>query len=454
MNQKGAALAYTILAVAVTSSVVGLLTTMMQRQQKEQRIHDRQLARDAIGRRITEYMTNPLFILESIEDIPSGISWNGNQMLRNCLGAPFTTTATVDPASGQISGTRCNMDGIDPNVGHQFILIPEDSYVHGDAEGNNINCANPNVPINTRSVSCFIAGTRGSETVSYNFDGDTRSSSNVDFPLTARVFFRPVCQYDSDQTACEFAEAIELRYEITQATDVPGEFRLGTYPINPTWTRVDTLKIVGMTCNTGALATLNDTTGRLDCVCSRPYSPLLDPITERPIVNSRGPVCRQLSTVCPQGMIFVGHDANFLPKCQPVINSSTTTTGPSYTTRSPSTHYSCNTNNNGGWVSNIERNCSVQYNLRYQECPKGCGSELAGVIAGAIVGFITAFLIALHFIPFGSFLWFLAMGVSSIVGAAAGYVLGTNWDWIYVDNKYGQYPYVECDVQLECSQME
>ncbi len=482
MNQKGAALPYAMLAIVLSSAVLLYVTRMFSNREVETIIYEKEASRDQLARNIELFLTNPQVILQSVD--PS-IDLPGNAMLRDCVGNPSgtMTTSTYTSATG-VSGNACDSTKVDSNLGMEFLLFPETSYVFGNAVGDS-NCpsSGQSLPWKSRSMSCFLAGMRNpGQYVAYNFKGDTNGVGNQDFPLRVRVFFKPVCsKRNPAQTSCAFAEAIQFRYEISEVYTKFKRFKLGTYPRKPQWISVDTLTIVGMQCNIGAVASADALTGTLACKCFRPYRPLLDPSTSLPQVNAKGPLCESEEIACPPGFILVGHDNSSNPICQQMITKTASTAGPSWSSSDPPSTHSCNQNGDGGWVSNITRTCTATDDLTYNECPQGCGSNSNLAIILGLVSWFAAFIISLMifiavaivllmsfslfsgpliaeaFMPTLGMLFNLVIMVPSmigILGAVGGFLLGQSWDWIYASSAGGQHPIVICDVKLECGKIE
>lgn len=463
MNQRGAAMTYALLAVAVGSAAVAYMAKIMVDQQKETKTYQRQMERDAIARRIGDAIVNPLTILRSAID---GRNLPGNNVLFACLGNPTyprpgspTSTVQTTLSGGTIGGSGCTI----PNrtTGMEFLLIPD-----APVWLPNCTAGQRALPANLRPLSCFLAGLRTNQRIAYDFLGDV--STNVvsqAAPLEARVYFRPTCRLNNPgQLNCQFAESFEFRYELQQRVQVPNYMTLGTYPTTAQWITMSTSTIVETKCNTGAIVTQNAVTSAFECQCYPPY--VEETRGGRPVYNAQGPVCVNRKA-CPTGSVQRGKDRNGDPVCGLMNMIVAQVPGTRFSTDDGGTH-SCNANRDGSWTSNIRRSCKSEFRLEYQQCPTGCSRQwwpiLVGVLAGIITALIAAItLTALSLIPlFGAIfvapaaaaratLLFRAAVLGAVGGLLAYVFSQVDYDWLYLDKTNGHVPHVYCDVTMECS---
>jgi len=462
MNQRGSALSYAMLAVAFGSATVAYVASILKNQQVEGKIYESQAARDAIGRNIGEYLTNPLIILASATQ---GAALPGNNVLSNCLGNPdpisLKSTATALLNGSVVGGGGCTI----PNTatGMEFLLIPPSTYWMPAC-----NAVQQAAPAGSRPLTCFFAGNKSGQRMAYNFDGNTSPNvADVNYPLEVRVYFKPLCRISNpSQLNCQFAEALQFRYEIQQMVNVPNRITLGLYPTQTTWLTLNSSTIIQTQCNNGAILTANDASGAFQCQCYRPYVPLVQ--NGLPVVNPQGPVCVSQAS-CAVGYTLIGHDANSNAICQKLISTIVNLPGTSYSTDDPPQGHTCNPNNNGGWVSNVTRSCYSEYNLSYKQCPTGCSKDWWPIVVGAIVAIFALMITAIvttalsfipiigwPFIPISLAARTLAMNTYVIAGVAgggalAGYFMSqTDYDWLYIDQNNGHNPHIYCNVSLEC----
>lgn len=464
MNQKGASLVYAMLAVAVGAGAIASLTLVQRNRRLELKLYKRQLQRDALARDLGNALVNPLVLLKSVTD---GKNLQGNSILANCLGNPSypgTNKKELDTATlreNVMGGSGCTIP--DTVNGMEFLLIPEQSFWR-----NNCTQAQKDSVVTSRPLSCFLAGNRNGQRIAYNFQGDASlRSADEQFPLEARVYFRPTCRKGTTQRDCQFAEEIEFRYEIQQKVQVPDQPTLGTYPIQQQWLKLDTATIVGMQCNTGAIALKTSVSSGFECVCYRPYRQVVE--NGLPLHNAQGPLCETFVD-CPPGFIMQGRDKDSKPICAQMRARSVALPGDTFRTDdNPLSPHGCNEDGSGGWVSNIQRTCYSQFNLQYQQCEAGCSTDWWPIAVGAVASLAALMAIAIAltilagipvfgtpFIPLALAAQILAsnsyimLGIASL-GAFAGYMLNqSNYDWIYYDPIYGHKPHVYCKVTLEC----
>ncbi len=454
-KQKGIALVYTMAVLAISSAVVGLLSTSIGNFIKEDDLFDRQLRRNAIGRNITAALKNPAVILASLNSPLD--TYNGNYMIKRCLGQNLSEASLQ--ADGTVTGNNCNLESYDYDTGWEFLLASPSTYALGQSQASPpTNCPGGRaMSPNLQHMSCFIAGHRGPGYVTYNLRGDTSGPAPTDdFPFTAKVFFRPVCRASvPTQRSCQFAEQMQFRYEIEEHPNTRSAKRqlLGKYPTPHQWITLDTASIIGMTCNAGAVATGDDAIGSLACKCVSPYTPKLD-ASGQPVLNAKGAVCNTLERICPPGMNHMGDDVNGNPVCEILDQSTTSCLGDQYSSSEPYKKHSCGS---GGYLTNIIRSCTSKFDFMYSECPEGCAVDwkyiaLGGLIAVLFFAILVLMIVAgimdaeIHTIAF-----LIGVGMTAMAGGAAGYVLGLNWDWVYLDQDRGDYPEISCITQLECS---
>ncbi len=349
-RQKGAALLFTIVAIAFCSILVGVVMHMNSNSIEENAIFEKQKARNKIGRSVAVNIVNPSFIRASID--PS-VNKPGNNMLRTCMG--------LDSSGARLTNADAHACSVpDPVRGMEFVLYPEPGYVLGP------NCP---PPFNPNNISCFIAGSPSGGTgrasyVAYSLVGGQTGPWSRDFPLTAKAYFLPTCP--NNQSSCPFAKNIRFRFNLEETfpdpSNKPGaRFKLGSYPLNVTssWIAANTFDIVGSQCNPGAVAIATEE-GSLVCQCLPPAKPLLD-ATGLALINNQGPVCdvvKALKVMCPPGKILMGYDANNQPLCKSTVATASSTGTIQFDSYDYGTKFSCNQNGNGGWVSSINRSCN------------------------------------------------------------------------------------------------
>lgn len=457
-SQKGSALLYAMIAVGLVTTLTAIITRQGVISMKESKLMQKRLARNSLGRDIASSLTNPSTILASIKpEITNQGALIGNQWLSKCIG--FINNNLID-SDDSGSTNNCDLSVFaNKKDGVPFLLVSEFENVGIPQDGRkvaNSNCPRPN------HISCFIAGSRNQETVGYSFYGDS-GQANVKFPLEVKVFFLPVCNKQKKVNKCTFAEAIKFRYEITQIKDPnKNEYVLGKYPKKNTWLSVDTIDIVGLQCNEGAIAYSSGVGGKLSCRCQRPYTPKVDKNGD-PVTNARGPLCNAQEELCPTGFMLTGRLDDGTPNCELmknlVVNTKTlhyNSLGHEIKGTSGWGIRDCNENNDGGWVSNILRECSSYIKFKEVSCPEGCGNVWPSVIGagiGLLLSFVVAAVMAVYFPPAGV-PWLVAIGIDLACiggGAMAGYLVGENWDWIYVDEDRGIYADIDCNVDIQCS---
>ncbi|MBI2602767.1 MAG: hypothetical protein HYW48_06915 [Deltaproteobacteria bacterium] len=464
MKNRGGALLQAMFVVGVASGLVAVVVQLTTISVKEQKLIERKIARDRIGRNLASALVNPAVLFASSDP---AITLSGNAKLGACLGRGVPELVEAELVGPAASGEACDTTVIDMERGEEFLLVPEASYVFPFRRGGspqNANCPNPGSPLSTRHISCFLGGQRDQEVVAYNFEGETGDLSQA-FPLEARVFFKPLCNKTEAVEKCAFAEAMQFRYELTQQK-FPGEIRpiyLGTYPSRTEWLTVDSSQILGQQCNPGAIVFASEETGKLECRCQRPFRPLLR--NEAPVVNARGPLCEAMERYCPPGFIQTGQDQDGNPVCEELANKVRPTKTINFNTNTPypESFYSCN-QGDSGWISNVTRKCRSAIEYRYIDCFADCtgiAPVLIGLAVGAAVFFIFWLIIAVLLIlgvitmPAGVamlLVLFTILGIAA--GGVGGYILGQNWDWFYIDQTRGMYPEISCDITVECSAMQ
>lgn len=455
-RERGAVLLYTIMAAGLISLLVGVVTRMSSLSQKEEGLLLKRLSRNKLGRELAAALTNPSVLLASTKE---DISLPANQLLRNCIGTLDPTLAQAVRDGAKLEGSACDTTGIDPEHGLEFLLVPS-TTIFGVPQGRTLkaesNCPDPQLPWRERHISCFLAGELKGVEVGYNFYRDSGAAS-PEFPLVAKAFFLPVCSSKTAQLRCPFAELIKLRYEIEHRV-FPGQkyiTKLGRYPFQRRWLSVETIDVAGLSCNEGAIAFVSGAAGQLECRCQTPYRPLLR--AGKPVFNARGPLCEAAKRACPTGFLRTGNDAAGNPICELLSDKAVVTARKQYVSTGPSWDVvSCN-DNNGGWVSNVRRHCTSTIHFEEVSCPEGCGSDTQSIITGAAIGALAGLLAATImmaiFPPGGLVLLIAALAVlgMGVGGAAVGYAMGLNWDWIYMDNTRGLLPDIKCTVDIDCS---
>lgn len=346
-RQKGAALLFTMVAIAFCSILVGVVMHMNSNSIEENAIFEKQKARNKIGRSLGVNLVSPAFIKASIAP---GINKPGNNMLRTCMG--FDVSGVAVTAAGNACSVPDSVNGM------EFVLYPEPGYVLGP------NCP---PPFDASNIACYVAGspTGGSNPasyVAYGANGQTGTWGR-DFPLTAKAYFLPVCP--GNQPSCPFAKSIKFRFNLEETFSDPSNrpgarFKLGSYPLDKSasWIAANTSDIVGSQCNPNAVAIATED-GSLVCQCLPPAKPLLD-LAGNPLKNNQGPVCdvvKGLKVMCPTGSILMGYDANNQPLCNRIAATANPSGTIEFDAYDYGTKFSCD-QGNGGWVSSINRSCS------------------------------------------------------------------------------------------------
>ncbi len=205
-----------------------------------------------------------------------------------------------------------------------------------------------------------------------------------------------------------------------------------------------------MTCNTGAIASVQDLTGNLTCACFPPYQPILQ--NGEPLVNAQGPLCQNETVICPAGTVHVGNDANGVPVCNDITSTATQTCpGDSFSSTDPFCVHSCV----NGWISNIDRNCQSFFDITEVDCPSGCGHNPWTILIGAIVGFVIGLIFLLIAVAINDQFWSVVVycavvGMAIAAGAVAGYFAGNEWDWFLIDQQRGYVPEIVCNYTVTC----
>ncbi len=449
-NNRGSALIQAMLAMLAVTFVIATFTQMQSVYQSQIEQEKKRSVRDEIAKNLMTQVVKEGFINASTSTL--GVVNSGNQMLYECVGYDKVNANDASFSSGE---PKC-----DPNqakdIGIEFLLRPSINYSYPSNKGkkNNINCPDP---INPTHISCYLAGKNGKDSVGYNFKGEVGRFGS-DFPLEAKVFFKPLCP--SKNKSCFFAEAIEVRVELTHwlyAKD--GHFLkkkgfLGVYPKAPFWQQVNASDLAGTQCNEGAVV-YSDKDGQMLCRCHTPYRYI-------GADNSKGQLCELQLFACPSDHILVGRRSNGEAICQQVGAQDMyiwkITVDESKSVYTADCHEQ-NGETRGGWMSSVKERCKSSYEVKEVEHP--ASGDLRTAILGGAIGFLISLIILLVHMIFIvatgnvvggiALLGYICFIFTTIVGAAIGYIAGLSWDWSIVSkDKNNPTALVRCTYEVEC----
>lgn len=459
-TQRGSALLYTLSAIAFSSALVAVISTIMTQSTKEQKIFEKQMERNLLAKNLIAQLLNPSVIRASL-DAPT--TNPGNQVLRNCL--------STDRAN--ISGA-CAVSN--PSDGMEFELTPEANW--GGTPGYTYKvffrpkCSvSPPVCADTsglkNSAICRQAnGTPTCCSLSNYADSASCVSSGL-APICSGGIVASCSGYTAicPQTTCAFAPSIDFRYELRPIPAAAGtvkakDFQLGVYPSpankDSSWVTLASQAIAGLECNEGAVATTDGSTGTLACRCSQAYQAYVDS-SGSPVFNARGPVCKKMDLQCPPGFTAFGRDVDNKPICELTKNAIAKVNLSPYSSDNIGDVRTCPHN---GWVSNINRYCSGSVAFVIHNTPGEFNwlPVILGFVIGVIVACAAVIALAIAFPPDAPLAIFaltalLAIAFSEGAGTIIGWILAgqPKDNWAYTTDDGSGYPDATCVTQIECS---
>ncbi len=453
-NEKGAALLQSLFAVGMIGIFVGTALQHLQTQNRIHKFQQEKAMRTEIGTQLTTYLRNSEMLLFSAQ-FPADATSPGNAALLPCTALDGTVLATCS-------------DIVFPPEGLEFLLVPPLSHSYPADKGKNqsANCPRPDA---RSDISCFLAGQKAGKQVGYNTQGFV-GELGPDFPLEAKVFFRPYCPTQDtfgnpippppEGQTCGLPKGIDVRFELIHhlflgQTDTGKLGYLGKYPSKVQWNTLSASQLHGQTCNPGATIQGIDPNGLIECTCATPYHPT-------GTLNAKGPLCALELQTCPAGTLLKGRKADSTPICQTEEQKGdfqewTTTITIASTATQPPGIADCNVRAGttvGGWVKSYNQRCDTSYTVEQKKTSKFVWDIILGLGGGAAAAAVIILLVN----PATTLAGLIIVGAVAL-GGFLSWLLGTSPTVIVLqegedpndpNNGPDYIPSVRCEIVVGC----